>query len=120
MLFRSSQNYRSTQMILDAAMQVIALNRDERLSLQAVRPLADFVQQMRIEIVQTPTDRAEAETVVHQIEQMVGGTSYFSLDSGRVGDAPDAPRSFADFAVLYRLGAQSRLLVEAFERSGIP
>ena len=115
-----SQNYRSTQMILDAAMQVIALNRDERLSLQAVRPLADFVQQMRIEIVQTPTDRAEAETVVHQIEQMVGGTSYFSLDSGRVGDAPDAPRSFADFAVLYRLGAQSRLLVEAFERSGIP
>jgi len=99
------QNYRSTQMILDAAMQVIALNRDARLSLQAVRPLADFVQQVRIEIVQTPTDRAEAETVVHQIEQMMGGTSYFSLDSGRVGDSPEAPRSFADFAVLYRLSA---------------
>ncbi len=114
------QNYRSTQMILDAAMQVIAFNRDERLSLQAVRPLADFVQQVRIEIVQTPTDRAEAETVVHQIEQMVGGTSYFSLDSGRVRSEPETPRSFADFAVLYRLGAQSRLLVEAFERSGIP
>jgi superfamily I DNA/RNA helicase len=52
---------------------------------------------------------------------MVGGVSYFSLDSGRVegGDQVKA-RSFADFAVLYRLGAQSRLLVEAFERSGIP
>ncbi|MGB3217054.1 MAG: 3'-5' exonuclease, partial [Anaerolineae bacterium] len=115
-----SQNYRSTQMILDAAAQVIAANRDERVPLQAVQVLADFVQQVRIEIFQTPTDRAEAETVVHQIEQMVGGTSYFSLDSGRVAAAPTAPHAFADFAVLFRLSAQSRLLVEAFERSGIP
>lgn len=115
-----SQNYRSTQMILDAAAQVIAQNRDERLSLEAVQPLASFIEQVRIEILQTPTDRAEAESVVQQIEQMVGGTSYFSLDSGRVAGSPERPRAFADFAVLYRLGAQSRLLVEAFERSGIP
>jgi uncharacterized protein (TIGR00375 family) len=115
-----AQNYRSTQLILDAAMQVIAQGGSERPTLQAVQPLAAFVQQVRIEILHTPTDRAEAETVVHQIEQMVGGTSYFSLDSGRVGDSPIAPRAFADFAVLYRLGAQSRLLVEAFARSGIP
>jgi DNA helicase-2/ATP-dependent DNA helicase PcrA len=59
--------------------------------------------------------------VVHQIEQLVGGTSYFSLDSGRVsGTAPPESLAFADFAVLYRLSAQSRLLVEALERSGIP
>ena len=52
---------------------------------------------------------------------MVGGTSYFSLDSGRsTGETPAAARSFADFAVLYRLSAQSRLLIEAFDRSGIP
>ncbi len=52
---------------------------------------------------------------------MVGGTSYFSLDSGRAsGETPAAARSFADFAVLYRLSAQSRLLIEAFDRSGIP
>jgi superfamily I DNA/RNA helicase len=52
---------------------------------------------------------------------MVGGTSYFSLDSGRVaGEKPVAARSFADFAVLYRLSAQSRPLIEAFDRSGIP
>jgi DNA helicase-2/ATP-dependent DNA helicase PcrA len=64
--------------------------------------------------------KAEAEYVVHQIEQMIGGTSYFSLDSGRVTDDEQATRSFADFAVLYRLGAQSRLLIEAFQRSGMP
>ena len=31
-----------------------------------------------------------------------------------------ADRSFADFAVLYRLGAQSQPLSEALQRSGIP
>ena len=52
---------------------------------------------------------------------MVGGTSYFSLDSGRVeDDATLEPRTFADFAVLYRLNAQAKLLQEAFHRSGIP
>jgi DNA helicase-2/ATP-dependent DNA helicase PcrA len=50
---------------------------------------------------------------------MVGGTSYFSLDSGRVDD-DGLGRTFGDFAVLYRLNALSQPLVEAFERSGIP
>ena len=52
---------------------------------------------------------------------MIGGTSYFSLDSGRVeDDGVTEARSFADFAVLYRLNAQAKLLEEAFDRSGIP
>jgi len=74
-----------------------------------------------LDVYAAPTDRAEAEYVVHQVEQLVGGVSHFSLDSGRAtGDVPAAERSFAEFAVLYRLGAQSRGLVEAFDRSGIP
>ena len=89
--------------------------------LKAIQAVAEFADQVKLDVVQAPTDKAEAELVVHQIEQMVGGTSYFSLDSGRVEGAEQiAARSFADFAVLYRLGAQSRLLIEAFERSGIP
>ena len=76
---------------------------------------------VKLDVYRAPTDRAEAEYVVHQVERMVGGTSYFSLDSGRVvGDDPPEARSFADFAVLYRLNAQARLLEEAFDRSGIP
>jgi superfamily I DNA/RNA helicase len=86
-----------------------------------VEALAEFADQVRLDVYTAPTDKAEAEYVVHQIEQLVGGTSYFSLDSGRVEGANEVKaRSFADFAVLYRLGAQSRLLIEAFERSGIP
>ncbi|MCX6030767.1 MAG: UvrD-helicase domain-containing protein [Chloroflexi bacterium] len=112
-----NRNYRSTQLILDAAVQVIAKNPDRK----AVEIFSDFVEHVKLDVYRAPTDKAEAEYVVHQIEQMVGGTSYFSLDSDRVtGDTPAAARSFADFAVLYRLSAQSRLLVEAFDRSGIP
>ncbi len=112
-----SRNYRSSQRILDAASQVIARNPDRK----SVEILSEFADEVKLDIYRAPTDKAEAEYVVHQIEQMVGGTSYFSLDSARVtGETPAAARSFADFAVLYRLSAQSRLLVEAFDRSGIP
>ena len=94
---------------------------NESVRLKAIQAVAEFADQVKLDVVQAPTDKAEAELVVHQIEQMVGGTSYFSLDSGRVEGAEQiAARSFADFAVLYRLGTQSRLLIEAFERSGIP
>jgi DNA helicase-2/ATP-dependent DNA helicase PcrA len=113
---RLTQNYRSKQGILDAALQVIAHNPDR----QALPLLARFAEAVRLDVHAAPTDRAEAETIVHQIEQMVGGTSYFSLDSGRADGQPPASRDFGDFAVLYRLSAQARPLIEAFERSGIP
>ncbi len=112
-----AQNYRSTQSILDAAVQVIAESPDRATVLQI---WSDFVDQTKLSIYQAPTDKAEAEYVVHQVEQMVGGTSYFSLDSGRTSGTEEKVYSFGDFAVLYRTSAQSRLLIEAFERSGIP
>jgi DNA helicase-2/ATP-dependent DNA helicase PcrA len=113
---RLAQNYRSLQGILDAAMQVIRHNPDPgRLPLQTHLPGA-----VKLEIHAAPTDKAEAETIVHQIERRVGGTSYFSLDSGRADGRVAAALGFGDFAVLYRLSAQASALVEAFDRSGIP
>ena len=110
-----SQNYRSTQLILDASTQVIEKS-DENAHLEI---WSEFLDKTKLDVYAASTDKAEAEYVVHQIEQMVGGTSYFSIDSGRVDD--DGPgRTFGDFAVLYRLGALSHDLIEAFERSGIP
>ena len=111
------RNYRSAQAILDAATQVISRNPDH----EATALIADFAEQVKLDVYRAPTDKAEAEHVVHQVEQMVGGISYFSLDSGRVDeDGLPEERSFGDFAVLYRLNAQARLLEEAFDRSGIP
>ena len=111
------KNYRSVQAILDAAMQVISRNPDH----QATNLIADFAEQVKLDVYRAPTDRAEAEYLVHQVELMVGGVSHFSLDSGRV-DEDGLPEefTFGDFAVLYRLNTQARLIEEAFDRSGIP
>lgn len=112
-----SQNYRSTQSILNASSQVISKSSERKDS----DIWSEIMSQTKLEIFSAPTDKAEAEFVVHEIEKMVGGTSYFSFDSGRVIDeAVGAQATFSDFAVLFRLHAQSRLLVEAFQRSGIP
>jgi len=112
-----NRNYRSTQTILAAALQVINEGADRA---QALALWSDFVDQTKLEIYSAPTDKAEAEYVVHQIEQLVGGTSYFSLDTGRATGSESSLRDFGDFAVLYRTSTQSRLLEEAFHRSGIP
>lgn len=111
-----TKNYRSTQLILDASSQIISKSAEHYTS----KIWSDFVSQTKIDIYQAPTAEAEAEYVVHQIEKMVGGTSYFSLDSGRVSDDDAGTRTFGDFAVLYRLNALSTMLQTAFDRSGIP
>ena len=111
-----TRNYRSTRTIVDASLQVM-----EPASLIADRTLEALTEgPERIEIHECATDRAEAELVVHTIERMIGGHTFFSMDSGRVeGDEGEA-FSFGDFAVLYRTDAQAGPLVEAFARSGIP
>jgi uncharacterized protein (TIGR00375 family) len=112
-----TRSYRSTRTIVEAACQAIrpaSLVPDRRLV--AVRQEAAE----RIVIQSSSTERAEAELVVHTLERLLGGTSSFSFDSGRVGygDAPEL--SFADVAILYRTEAQVPPLVEALARAGIP
>ena len=111
---RLTRNYRSTGTIVTASAQVIASRQSE--------PIAEMVRDMqeRIAIQTAPSERAEAESVVAAIEGMIGGHSFFSIDSGRAIPALQTERSFADFAVLYRSDAQSAPLCEALERSGIP
>ena len=74
----------------------------------------------KVVIHQNPTEKAEAEFVVHTIEQLIGGTTFFSIDSGRAEGKTLRDYSFSDFAVLYRMQSQAEALVTAFERSGIP
>jgi len=110
------RNYRSTQTIVDAALQLIApasLAGDRWLEASALGP-------EQIEIHACTSDRAEAEHVVHSIERLLGGSTFFSLDSRRAAAHEGESLSFADVAVLYRTEAQSGPLVEALERSGMP
>jgi superfamily I DNA/RNA helicase len=112
------RNYRSSRTIVDAALQ--AIRPSSLVADRTLQALSDDDQ--RIQIHTAPTERAEAEFVVHAIERLIGGSTFFSLDSGRVEahDERDENLSLADFAVLYRTDAQADALIEALARSGIP
>jgi superfamily I DNA/RNA helicase len=113
-----TRNYRSSRTLVAAACQAIrpqSLVPGRRLA--AVRPGAGE----RIVVQRAASEWAEAELVVQTLEQLLGGTSSFSFDSGRVESGDDGESlSFNDVAVLYRTDAQAAPLIEALGRSGIP
>jgi DNA helicase-2/ATP-dependent DNA helicase PcrA len=109
---RLRRNYRSTGTIVTASAQVIA-SEDDALAL--VRDMRE-----RIAIHAAASERAEAEFVVTTIERLIGGSSFFAIDSGRVTGPAEAALGFADVAILCRTEAQTNVLAEALGRAGIP
>jgi superfamily I DNA/RNA helicase len=67
-----------------------------------------------------PTEQAEASFVVRTIEQLLGGVSFHSFDSGRVDSDGTGRLGFSDFAVLYRTDRQARAVMDALTRAGLP
>jgi DNA helicase-2/ATP-dependent DNA helicase PcrA len=107
-----SKNYRSTQIILDGAARLMA----KETSLEGTNGKGEL-----ISLGKCSSHLEEAEMVVEQVEKLLGGTGYFSLDSGRVASHEDGEGiGFGDIAVLYRLNAQGEAFEEAFKRAGIP
>ncbi len=107
------QNYRSEQNILSASSQVLDIGENEAV-------WSSVNSELKLAIHNAPTDRAEAEFIVHQIERLVGGTSHYSLDTRRVEGDEKCKFSFSDFAILLRSRSLLPPLVEALTRSGIP
>ena len=99
-VIKLEQNYRSTQMILDAANSVIANNAARKNK----RLWTDEGEGKRIKFYQLENAYEEAETIVDEISSAVR----------RDGAA------YGDFAVLYRTNAQSRLIEERLVLRGIP
>jgi DNA helicase II / ATP-dependent DNA helicase PcrA len=66
------------------------------------------------------SEQAEASFVARRIEQLLGGASFHSLDSGRVETDGSEGLGFSDFAVLYRTDRQARALVDSFTTTGLP
>ena len=103
-------NYRSTKNIVDASNQMI----------DSDNIVAKFNSKCeKITIHQSPTDKAEAEYTVSTIEKLIGGHSFFSIDSNR-SEGEETGYTFKDFAILYRTKSQAPLLIEALERSSMP
>ena len=92
------QNYRSTQLILDAAKAVIRRN-NERVDKDLFTERKGGA---RIEISEAYNETEEAHTIVATIQRMM-----------------TASHSAGDFAIMYRTNAQSRAIEEAFLREGM-
>lgn len=99
--FNLSQNYRSTQRILDAAYSVISKNSSH--------PVLELWTENQtgedLVIYEAKNEHNEGDFIVEQISSLK--YQYPSL-------------KFSDFAVLYRTNAQSRAIEEVFLHNGIP
>ncbi len=105
------QNYRSTQLILDAAHAVVTHNagrKDKKLWTErgGGRPIQRF---------EAYNEEEEAEWIARQVEALLGGRAAVLT---RRADEADRLRP-KDVAVLYRTNAQSRAIEEAFLRYGL-
>ncbi|MGN0551094.1 MAG: ATP-dependent helicase [Acutalibacteraceae bacterium] len=98
-VIRLEQNYRSTQNILNAANEVIKNNKERKgKTLWTENPEGDKV------IIHTSyTERDESQYIAHTI-----------LDGVAKG------KKYSDYAVLYRVNAQSNLVEQCFAKNGIP
>ncbi|MCX6765467.1 MAG: UvrD-helicase domain-containing protein [Candidatus Moranbacteria bacterium] len=108
------QNYRSTQVILDAAYGVISknINRTDK-KLWTEKSGGHL-----ISVYEAEDEKEEAEFVTEEIIRLVGEKSSGSFDRAR--DDKNGKFSFSNFAVFYRTHAQSRMLEEMFLRQSIP
>jgi len=94
--FHLEQNYRSTQVILDAAHAIISKNKSHPI----LKLWTDKKEGSSIEIYEARSEQDEATFLATTI-----------LGSGK---------KYHNFAVLYRTNAQSRTIEEAFLHAGIP
>lgn len=94
------QNYRSTQNILDAANNVISNNSGRKCK----RLWTENQGGSKIVLCENENEHEEALYTAREIQKLTN----------------DEDRKYKDFAVLYRINAQSRVLEEMFMREGIP
>lgn len=97
-VFHLEQNYRSTQIILDAAHAIISENKSH----PVLKLWTDKHAGAKITPFQARTEVDEAMYVIEKIRELSNKNHQLS-----------------DFAVLYRTNAQSRSLEEAFLKTGI-
>ncbi len=110
------QNYRSTQLILDAAHAVVSRNearKDKKLWTENPRGVL-------IERFEAGSEDEEAEWVARQVEALAGGRGAGgSFLARRADEGDERQHRLRDIAVMYRTNAQSRAIEEAFLRYGM-
>jgi len=76
---------------------------------------------VKIKIIKNNTDKSEAEFIAREIEQLIGGVRFFSMDSS-ITDGSEGSKltSLSDVAILCRLKAQMPALEKALNDHSIP
>jgi DNA helicase II / ATP-dependent DNA helicase PcrA len=110
------QNYRSTQLILDAAHAVVSRNEGRKdKKLWTENPRGVLIQRFEAD-----SEDEEAEWIARQVEALVGGRGAGGSFLARRADEGDERQyRLRDIAVMYRTNAQSRAIEEAFLRYGL-
>ncbi|MBR2617867.1 MAG: UvrD-helicase domain-containing protein [Paludibacteraceae bacterium] len=99
-LFKLEQNYRSTQMLVEAANSLIAHNRGRI----PKHVFSENAAGEPVQVVEAYSDTEEAHMVAMRIARLTRSTTA----------------SYGDIAVLYRINALSRSLEDAMRNQGIP
>jgi DNA helicase-2/ATP-dependent DNA helicase PcrA len=138
-----TQNYRSSRPIVTGALQAVAPSSlVPGRTLRAARPAAAAVPTQRsapgaprkrdtpggvipaadalIGWHEAADERAEAAWIAREIERLLGGASFHSLDTGRAAGHGHDGLGLSDVAVLYRTDAQAEALGQALTRAGLP
>ena len=106
-----TKSYRSSEKILKAAADI----------LDVPESLSGVSKGIKITISGQQSGRSEAEFIARQIEDMIGGLRFFSIDSSvSGGHGLKDIKSLSDFAVLTRTKAQFDDIIEAFHNHSIP
>ncbi|MDR0682869.1 MAG: UvrD-helicase domain-containing protein [Dysgonamonadaceae bacterium] len=99
-LFKLEQNYRSTQMIVNAANSLIRKNKEQIYK----TVYSEKIQGEKIKVIRTYSDYEEGYNVASLITEMRMLRQY----------------EYKDFVILYRTNAQSRIFEEALRKINIP
>ncbi len=110
--FRLTKSYRCPQTILTASSNVIGQQQG------FLEGLSEGVQ---ISISEQPSGAAEAEFIARQIVSLVGGVSFFSIDSSVAqGDKNESIGSLSDLAILCRTRNQFETIAKALNDHNVP
>ncbi len=109
-IYKITTSYRVPQTILDASSSVLGNSYQ----------LRGLNKGVKIIISQQPTEKSEAEFIARQIEDLIGGVGFFSIDSNVTEGAKSKAQSFSDFAILVRSKNQFEPIEKALNDHNIP
>jgi DNA helicase II / ATP-dependent DNA helicase PcrA len=128
-----TRNYRSSPAIVTAALQAIAPSTlvPSRLVTAAGVPGpgggsrsgagdGSLAEPGDVSLHEAADEHAEAAWIAAAIDQLLGGASFHSLDSGRADGHGHGKLGLSDIAVLYRTDVQAAALGQALTRAGLP